>query len=331
MTQKLSIFNKAIRNENSFIELFHNFLQFEDIKAGFLELLGIPEAVKDLNLIKTNTQDSLGENGQPDLSLSLEKELYVLIEIKVYNTHLTPNQPSSYYDQLKNTSSIKHKGLILLAPKYYAHKKQYLNRLKIVEDESSGIFTRIVQWEEIVDMIESLDQTSNNILYQEYLNFIRNWCNHYPQFLTQKQSQTMYSKESGEAFFTSIKLVHRIYKNLAEKGIEVVSVKAQNLLDDFDEYGFYIKIDNQPDLFFGIWLAYWADSGKPFCLCSNSKDSDFLNELKYHATGHGFGNAQTFNNWTTLPLNQETVVSEKAEEEIGQLLSEIYATLNAKA
>ncbi|MCR9155231.1 MAG: hypothetical protein NXI09_14070 [Bacteroidetes bacterium] len=327
MHYKPTVFDRAISDENHFTELFHNFLQHEEFKDRFIDLLGVQDPHSEPLRFKTSTQNSIGEFGQPDMLVYSENEAYFLIEIKVYNTNLTENQPKGYYQKLLNLDKTSRRGLILIAPRYYAHLNIYNERLQEIYKSHDSIFTKILSWEEIIEMMAGLKQTKSNPLFKEYLQFLRNWFKHYPQYLTNSENQIMHNKETGIAFQKSMSLIHHVLQKLeAMDGTKIL--RKSFTLDSFEEYGFYIKLQNQKEIFFGLWFDLWAEHGTPFCVCTNCEDLSFSQRFTEKAQALGFVSPIDFQNWKTLSLQSETLNHKNAEDEITKVLLDLTKSLN---
>lgn len=110
-----NIFQNIVVHENSFTELFRNFLRFKSFRDAFLKkyISEIIE-VEEITINNFQTQVFTKSDGIPDLVFSSEKYEYVF-EIKVKNCALTNNQPEGYLEYLRKINK-PHKGLYLLAP-----------------------------------------------------------------------------------------------------------------------------------------------------------------------------------------------------------------------
>ena len=109
MLYDTTIFDGAITNENSFTELFKNFLRYRSFRQSFLNLIRLSFDRDKVDHDCFDTQFNISKFGRPDLVLTTS-HTEILFEIKVYNTALTANQPLAYYDYLKNTSTAKNKA-----------------------------------------------------------------------------------------------------------------------------------------------------------------------------------------------------------------------------
>ena len=327
MHYKPTVLDRAISDENHFTELFHNFLQHKEFKNRFIDLLGIQDPNSEPLRFKTSTQNSIGEFGQPDMLVYSDNEAYFLIEIKVYNTNLTDNQPKGYYQKLLSLDQSSRRGLILIAPRYYAHLKIYHERLKSIENSQDSIAIKVIEWEEIIEMMSGLQESKSNPLFKEYLQFLRNWFKYYPQYLTKSENQIMHNKETGIAFQKSMSLIHHVLQKLEAKE-DTKILRKSFTLDSFEEYGFYIKLQDQKEIFFGLWFDLWAEHGTPFCICTGDKDFIFLQRFTEKAQAIGLVSPIDFREWKTFSLNREILGYKNSEDKITDILLDLINGLN---
>jgi len=116
--QRNDLFYKIINNENLFTELLCNLLNFEQnkilsgnkFKEIFFDFLKIKEPEK----YECDTQFRTDNNGNPDLIISSDDEIY-LIEIKINDAELTKNQPKGYLKEIEEDEEHKKNIYILLS------------------------------------------------------------------------------------------------------------------------------------------------------------------------------------------------------------------------
>ena len=171
MKETNSVFDNIVKNENAFTELFYNYLKFGVFRVLLLDLIAFDFDKENIKYSNFDTQYSLSKFGRPDLAL-LTNEVEILFEIKVYNTSLTLNQPTAYYNYLKTKNTKKHKALILIAPDNYYDLDRYNRELSVINDNNDEIFTQIIYWNDIVRQIEKKDIPEISPLFKEYTNFL---------------------------------------------------------------------------------------------------------------------------------------------------------------
>jgi len=210
MRDDTTIFDGIITTENSFTELFKNFLKFSFFRELFLELLEIPIDKENVTYDSFDTQYTISHFGRPDLALCTDIS-EILIEIKVYNTSLTPNQPLSYYKHLRTKCKAKHKGLILIIPDDYYDINRYQTELKKIANSNDNIYTQIIFWNTLVGHIEKKEIANVSLLFNEYTTFISNWFQMKPIFLNSLNITTMFGKEFPNSLYTTLDIVYRIF------------------------------------------------------------------------------------------------------------------------
>jgi len=143
----MTIFENIVYNENTFTELFRNLMRFKVFRREFLNLIDFDFSEELIDFDCFSTQKTT-ENGRPDLVISTQT-LEIYIEIKVWNTILTNNQPEGYLKELERIDK-NEKLLVLLTPKNYKYLKVYNERKKLF---NSKIRTQTIFWSDIIEKL----------------------------------------------------------------------------------------------------------------------------------------------------------------------------------
>ena len=261
MKETNSVFDNIVKNENAFTELFYNYLKFGVFRVLLLDLIAFDFDKENIKYSNFDTQYSLSKFGRPDLAL-LTNEVEILFEIKVYNTSLTLNQPTAYYNYLKTKNTKKHKALILIAPDNYYDLDRYNRELSVINDNNDEIFTQIIYWNDIVRQIEKKDIPEISPLFKEYTNFLTVGFQMKSIFLDSLNVTNMFGKEFPESLFKTLVIVDNVFRELKKQKFKVWRTNDKY----FEEYGFAFQLPDDEVIFFGMWFDYWRDNGNPICI-----------------------------------------------------------------
>lgn len=307
-----TVFDSIVTNENSFTELFKNFLRFKPFRQAIVRLLDDSVDAESIDHDNFDTQFTISEFGRPDLALTTE-ETEILIEIKVYNTSLTKNQPKGYYAYLKTKSEAKTKGLVLIIPENYYDIGTYNSNLKDIVELNDGISTRTVYWEQISKIIIDNELEKISPLFLEYSNFILNWFQLRPIFYDSLNTTTMFGKHFPDSLKKTMLIIDNQFEQFENQGYELKWIKEKH----FSEYGFYFTMPDDNDaLFFGIWLDYWEASGNPVCLALKSKSADTIKEFETGVRKAELAATNKQNDWIVSFVDQQTLMDEKCGQQI---------------
>jgi hypothetical protein len=320
-----SVFENIVKNENAFTELFYNYLKFDVFRVLFLDLIAFDFDKENIRYSNFDTQYSLSKFGRPDLAL-LNNEVEILFEVKVYNTSLTLNQPTSYYSYLKTKNTKKHKALILLAPDNYYDLERYNRELSIINDSNDKIFTQIIYWNDIVRHIEKKGIPEISPLFKEYTNFLTVWFQMKSVFLDSLNITNMFGKEFPESILKTLTIVDNVFRELKKQKFKIWRTNDKY----FAEYGFALQLPSEEILFFGMWFNYWRESGNPICIGLEGDSKVHIeiinNELKYK----NFTELTEFENWFVSSIDKSTLMDINCEKIISTFLSNLAIKLNAE-
>ncbi|MFN5793942.1 MAG: hypothetical protein ACK455_04020, partial [Bacteroidota bacterium] len=294
MRHETTIFDGAIFNENSFTELFKNFLRFALFRQGFIDLIEFDFDKDKIDFDCFDTQYTISKFGRPDLALFTERT-EILFEIKVYNTGLTKNQPTGYYTHLKSKTDILNKALILIIPENYYDIKTYNKLLDELKSSKDGIHTQIIYWEQISKIITDIELELVSPLFYEYSKFLSHWFQLNSIYLDSLNTSTMFDKKFPESLEKTMIIVSNLCDELLKRNLPVRRSTDRH----FNEYGFYVDLLNEETIFFGIWFDYWKETGKPVCICIDSKSSKQISAFTNGVKKGGLTPAKEFEEYLT--------------------------------
>lgn len=320
-----SVFDNIVKNENSFTELFYNYLKFSVFRNIFLDLITFDFVKENIKYSQFDTQYSVSKFGRPDLVI-INNDVEILFEIKVYNTSLTPNQPTSYYKHLKTKSKKKYKGLILVAPDNYYDIERYKKELLKINDSKDKIFTQIIYWNDIVRQLEKKDIPEISPLFKEYSNFLTTWFQMKSIFLNSLNATTMFGKEFPDSLYKTLVIVDNVFFELKKQKFNVWRTNDKY----FAEYGFSFKLPNEELLFFGMWFEYWLDSGNPISICLDGVSKSHIDVINYELRQKNLSKLTEYKEFFLTFIDKTTLMDTNSEKIISKLLSDIAIKLNAE-
>jgi hypothetical protein len=320
----MNIFNNLVYNENTFTELFKNIMRFKIFRKEFLGLIDGDVSDENIDFDSFSTQKST-ENGRPDLVISTQHS-EIFIEIKVWNTPLTDNQPSGYLKELEVIDK-SNKILVLLIPKNYKYLDRYHERIWKAKSE---IKTQIIFWSEIIDKMDREKIHEENALLSEYRELLREWFEPKQIEINHTFLNIMYSLDTPNSLEKLADLIREIKNELMKSGVEVTSKKTDVMV----EYGFYCDHHDSYSLFIGEWFDYWKETGNPLCIAIQTNNKQILNLFSDECTLQGFAKPEDFKDkkdkdthWLTSKIelsskgNAVEIIAEKTKNIIDKLRS----------
>lgn len=248
-------------------------MRFKPIRKCFIELIDFDFGENEVEFEDFSTQKST-LNGRPDLVISKDN-IEIFIEIKVYDTNLTDNQPNGYLKELEGYEK-ENKLLILLIPNNYKHLDEYKGRLS---SSSSPIKNQIICWSTFIDVLKKEEIIVGNSLFYEYYKMLKQWFEPSKISINYKFLKMINTVDFPKSIEELIKIVDQI-KLEVQKSVQISSTKIK-----FEqEYGFYCEKENFYNLFIGEWFRYWKVTGNPLCISLESNNEEikqvFKDELK---------------------------------------------------
>lgn len=311
MTRPVNLFYRIVRDENSTTELLCNLLAFKSFRDCFLRKILPPESLDLLGAFDyghINTQFDFGENGIPDLVIDDEENAIIVIEVKIRDASLTDNQPKGYLKHL-NSEKCPHKNkwIVLLAPESYARRSDWEDSVR----DYGAIKNKMITWEEIISMVEEYDLGELNHGFKDFFNLLKSWYLCDVHFNTQ-EILIMFKEESARAFSKLLKTIDRVGDSFGIK-------RKDSLCEDEGEYGIYFKKDGKNVFWFGWWLPFWVERGKP--LCFGVIDSESTAHLQERFKNLHEGNCEMYNSLLLTWIEEKTFSQDNCAEEIIKIIS----------
>ncbi len=258
----MALFDNLVKDENTFTELFKNYLKYESFKEAFLELITLDFPKNEVSFSHFSTQYGT-ENGRPDIVIS-NNTTKIFIEIKVSNTKLTPNQPVGYLKELEKSIE-SYKGLVLLIPEDYENEDEYESR-KI--EYPSQIQTQTLTWTTVLKKFNT-EENSKEALLNEFIKLLKEWFEPKPIIINQQFADIMFNSNTPKSLESLTSLIDQVHKKLLGK--ESLSDFKKDILD---EYGFYYSQNAEFTFYFGVWYYYWKLKGQPLIISVQTKNKD---------------------------------------------------------
>jgi hypothetical protein len=252
------IFHKLVLGENSFTELFCNYMRLADFRELAIARLTSTDVASRISEDDIEPQTGLRGYGRPDLYIK-SADLEILVEVKTNaDCGCTKNQPEGYLQYLVQRSKKPDRWLVFLVPRDWTHLPE--TRQKLSELADPRVQTKIVYWNEILsDMRERLD--ASNPIFGELMNLLAEWFEPKRIAFGPKEISVLYSKETGKAVTSLYGLITKI---------ETMLNKAEfRTRPERNEYGrgFYVRDAKGRYIFwFGVWMEFWAEHGAPLCV-----------------------------------------------------------------
>lgn len=289
----MTIFDNLVNNENSLTELFKNYFRYDVFRQDFIKLIDLFPSEIIIEYENLTTQQN-SNNCRPDMRIRSE-DVEIFIEIKVWDTSLTDNQPVGYLKELVCIDK-KYKGLVLIVPDNYKHLTEYLKRQS---EYGFSISSKIIYWSQIITFLEKESYFSDTIL-QEFLKLLTEWFIPKKINIDSDFELLMNNNQTPESILKLINLIDELNQELTKRG--VVTKKKRNFLE---EYGFYVEHQNF-NLFVGEWFHFWQKTGQPLCL-SLETDSNPIREIFLEKALEFAADVPTYYNvtWFTIgfPVN----------------------------
>ncbi len=274
------------RDENSITRLLVALCRLKPVRDAFVKVLTHGDVSGD-SVEADDINDQLHtEYGKPDIEVR-STDFYALIEVKTsLYTPLQPSQPNRYLEHiLKKEGNYKDFFLIFLLPNLYITDKINAEHRKFIElHKGKNIKLNIVYWDRLIAEFHRAGLVKSIPYVRDFCETLENYFN--PPRISfsseQLRSQDMFSRESAEAISNVFALIHNLKEKFEKNGFEIEASFKRNWWKN-EEYGFYIKIDEEKDqhLWFGLWMPFWQKTGAVLCMSINQDCSpEFISIFK---------------------------------------------------
>jgi hypothetical protein len=306
----MTIFDNLVYNENSFTELFKNLMRFKVFRREFLSLIDYDFSTENFEFENFTTQRTTS-NGRPDLVISTEMT-EIFVEIKVWDTVLTNNQPTGYIKELESSNK-SNKILILLSPSNY----KFLSEYEIKKKESaSNVFTQTIFWTDIIDKFDQEEIHDGNPIFHEYRELLREWFEPRKVKIDNKFLEIMYNVNVPDSLIKLSEFISQLKIELQKRNVDITCNKT-NILSEF---GFYCDKKDSYSLFIGEWFEYWSAKGTPLCITIHSSHEEIKNRFTELCELYKFKKPEYYNNWLTSDINLSI-----GDDQLGLISDKIYS------
>jgi hypothetical protein len=297
---RANIFNNVVKSENSMTELLLNFSSYEIFRNEFLRLFLKESDVETVEYDHLSTQNRLpnGE-GQPDFFIQNDK-LEILIEIKTDDTGLTRNQPTKYIEYLSTVKKEK-RILVFLIPSWYKYLEEWNTRVDSVNKENKTLIqTEMIEWERIIEIIDSHDFLKFNQCFVEFLGLMKNWFETKSITFSNAEVTLMYNEKSIPLVIEKLFEIVDEVKDYNSKHFKTWHNK------DAGEYAVYFKNDEGKNvLYFGVWFGFWGQHSKPLCFGVSDSFPKKCQEIFKKNHPDGISMVYDDENWTLGWIDSE--------------------------
>jgi hypothetical protein len=327
MARSANIFHKLVANEDSYTELLCNLMRYSAFRRPLLSRILSEESAQHIDYDDIDTQVVLPDSGRPDIVIDSDS-VYGVVEVKVdLGRGLTANQPDGYFRHLASKSWASTRWLVFLLPPGWddgPRLKESLVRLEAA-DTACGVRTRIVDWHDVLDIIESNDLQALNPFFDEFHDLLEIRFRPRPIVFMRKEVSMLFSKDIPIALSKLDKLIDQIQ----EKGSTYKLDRKRSRGLPGDEHGIYFKDDQENQvLWFGVWTDFWKAENIPLCFGVSDKWPPEIRQAFHSAYK---GSIKSFEGWKLGWVTEQSLASENLLEEVwNQLAPVLVAVVQAR-
>lgn len=307
-----NIFHKLVTDENSTTELICNLMRFAAFRQPLLARLLSDACAAQIEYDDIETQKGLEDHGRPDLFIENDR-VCAIVEVKVCQfLGPTAHQQDHYFSYLS-----KHKAperwLVFLVPKAWVHRESLEQSFESLRPGcgGNGVQTKIVCWEDVIDIIEKNDLHLVSPFFSEFHQFLEARYRPSPIVFCPSEVRMLFSKN----FPTALSKLELLINEIEEMSGEYDPKGHKEGKLCLVEYGLYF-FGNWGDthvLWFGMWTDFWKETGIPLCFgvkedCPPNISEAFRASYK--------GKIQSFDTYTLGVISQETLEGKNAAKHV---------------
>jgi hypothetical protein len=268
----------VVRDENTHTKLLYNLMQLDEFRGPVLTLLFKSDICALAAHWDMKTQAKLDDNcGCADLVIDRDPDVCAILEVKLLQScGLTENQPDAYIRFLSRKRRTE-RLLTFLVPRRWAHRDRLHSLFNNSKDRS--VTTRIVEWEELMDLLES-KQLRNPIL-TEFRNLLVGRYKTKPVNFSHGEVEMLFSEETAAAVSKLYELIDKIRDK--SDGYNQTGQRS-------DPHGIYFHDSQNEEIFWiGNWPEFWRGTGNPLAFgvsrsCSPSVRAAFTKSYNGNKT-----------------------------------------------
>lgn len=294
--KNIVLFN-VLNHEVIFQEYFCNLLKIDDFRNLFIDFISEKNNILSEESIQYNHFDTEiildNKNGRADLFLNIHDNKKFIFEIKNKDyTSLTPNQPQSYLNYLRDTHEDGldfNKHLFFLIPTNYQHKDKLHERWK----EFDGRENQIFYWQDLIYTVKEKKLELQNIEIAMFCEFCEHWFAMKPINFSEDEKKLFNPKGEKVNDFKNLSVPKLMQK--LETIVRNIGSNA-GMKEDKSCLGFYYstKINNYV-MWFGIDYDIWEAKGTPLSILIQNQNNAYqyfelelsgieLEQFTYNAT-----------------------------------------------
>lgn len=281
--KNIVLFN-VLNQEVIFQEYFCNLLKIDDFRKLFIDFISEKNNIlSEVNIQYYHFDTEIildNKNGRADLFLNINNSKKYIFEIKNKDyTSLTPNQPKSYLNYLKDTHEEDldfNRHLFFLIPKNYQHQNELYQRWQ----EFDGIENQIFYWQDFIFKIKENKLELQNIEIKMFCEFCEYWFSMKPIDFSEDEKKLFNSKGQKVSEFKDLS-VPKLMQKLENIGRNIGSNAGMKEDKSYSGFLYSMKIQDY-EILFCIDYDIWEAKGAPLSiLIQNHKNGyqDFKLEL----------------------------------------------------
>lgn len=276
--ENIVLFN-VLNQEVIFEEYFCNLLRIDDFRQIFIDFINEKNNILDgenIEYTHFNTEVILdNQHGRADLFLNIDDNKKFIFEIKNKDyTSLTPNQPQSYLNYLRNTHKDGvnfNKHLFFLIPKNYQHKDKLHKQWKEFDDKENQIF----YWQDLIYKVKANKLEKQYVEIQMFCEFCEYWFNIKPINFSEDEKKLFNPKGQKVSDFKNLSVPILIQK--LESVVRNIGSNA-GMKEGKSSSGFFYSMKIRDyEIWFGIDYDIWEDKGTPLSILIQNHKNGYGN------------------------------------------------------
>jgi hypothetical protein len=295
-------------------------MQLNEFRGPVLTLLFKSKRCALIAHSEMETQAELDDNcGCADLLINRDPDVSAILEVKLLQScGLTGNQPDAYIRFLSGKRRTE-RLLTFLVPRRWAYRDELHRRLNNSKDRS--VTPRIVEWEELVDLLESKQLSNLNPILTEFRNLLVGRYKTKPVNFSTGEVEMLFSKESAAAVSKLYELIEKVREK--SEGYNQTGQRS-------DPHGIYFHGSQNEDIFWiGNWPEFWRATGNPMAFgvsktAPSSVRTAFGESYKGTTVAFNDGNGEYTVGW----ISEEDLSAADAVEKVWSQLAPVLEAVS---
>ena len=303
-------------------------IRFHEFGGRALELLLPPNYASQVKVSEIQTQRRLLKCGCPDILID-SREFFALVEVKLdlrrgcTNRQIQNDEDADTETYLDYLTKIKNRKtcLTFLVPKRWHDRTSLEEDLKNWSNgKYSSIQTKIVYWEEILDIARRSIQKTSEPLLGEFLALLME--EFMPITFSAEEIIALFSSDFAGRFET-IRKLEMLVSEIDEKAKRNKYVRYLETRRP-DEFGIYFKdSERETEIWFGIWPEFWKHLAAPLSFGIKSGNKSLVEAFRALCGGP----TQSFGDYTLRSFDPEIVKTLDPVEAIWEQLEPVLKNI----